>query len=120
MPARPSRAVVVVAAVLVVFAALRMLGYLDFLSGVVVARTFFAVATLVSLACVYAAIFARDLPRKFAVWFFSTLAGQSVTIPPSAPEDKTHWLNWVGFGLICAVPPVAWIVFELYFAGRAA
>lgn len=86
--------------------------YLSFISGPTVFRVFFAFAMIVDLACVYAAIFDRDLLRRIAVRFFSSVSGQTIRIDPSPRQQAS---NWVVFALISAVPPVAWIAFELYF-----
>jgi hypothetical protein len=95
-----------------------MNAYFDFFNrhsaGLV--RVFFAFTSAVDALFIYAAIFDRDLPRRLAERFFGALSGQAVKIAPS--NEKPHWLQWLGFIFVSAVPPAAWIVFELYLAKR--
>ena len=77
-------------------------------------RGFFLLCAVVELVFIYAAVFDRDLPRRMAEWFFGALSGERVKVAAGSAEDEgpTVW-NWVIFAVVCAVPPVAWIVFEV-------
>lgn len=76
-------------------------------------RSFFAFATAVDLLFIYAALFNRKLLPRLAQWFFGTLFGQRITIPPPS-TDKPPWWTWLAFSFVSAVPPIAWILFEIY------
>ena len=91
--------------------------YFSFFSSNAFVRCFFAFLTAIDLVFVYAAVFDRDLPRRIAVWFFGALSGRPVTVDRPASGQNN---NWLVFAFVSAVPPIAWILFELYFAGRAA
>jgi hypothetical protein len=76
-------------------------------------RGFFGLATAVDLLFLYAALFNRNLPPRLAQWFFGALSGQRITIPPPS-TDKPPWWSWLAFAFVSAVPPVAWLLFEIY------
>lgn len=90
--------------------------YFSFVSSNTFIRAFFAFITAIDLLSIYAVVFDRELPGRIAEWFFGALSRQRVAVHRSKSAQK---INWLVFAFVCAVPPAAWLVFELYFAKRA-